>query len=74
MEQFKSWKTTLTAIISAIALILAQFGIIELTNEQQIAIGTIALVIIGFFAKDAGKTDSHTETLTIEKEVSSEQS
>jgi hypothetical protein len=73
-NSFRNWKTTIPALITAICLLLAQFGVIELSLEAQGALATIALVLIGFFAKDAGNASTNTETLTIEKEISSKQS
>lgn len=50
----KDWKTTLTAIIGAIAVVAANFGF-ELSAEQQVAIVTVVLLIIGLFAADSKK-------------------
>ncbi len=45
----KDWKSVITAVVAALAMVLSALGIIELTPEQQAAIVTVALLIIGFF-------------------------
>lgn len=52
---FTSPKTTVTAIVAAIAVFLAQMGIIEISQEAQLSIVTIALVVIGWLSKDSNK-------------------
>ena len=51
-----NWKTTLTAIIGAIASLIALFGI-HVPSEIQIAIVTIVVFLIGVFAKDAANDE-----------------
>ena len=48
----KSWKTTLGAIIAAVASLVNALGIVTITPEVQVSILSVALFIIGFFAKD----------------------
>ena len=55
---FKSWKTTVTAIVGAAVWFLGQNGIV-VTPEQSNAVVVVALLIIGFVAKDADS--SHTQ-------------
>lgn len=47
-----NWKTTLTAVVTAFAAILAHFGL-EVSVEIQGIILSIGLALVGFFAKDA---------------------
>ena len=51
-----NWKTTLTAIIGAIAALVAAFGI-HVSSEVQLAIVTITVFVIGLFAKDAANDE-----------------
>lgn len=56
MGNFSSnWKTTVTALVGAVASIVAQFGF-NVTPEIQTAIITVTVLVIGFFAKDGDKT------------------
>ena len=48
-----NWKTSLTALVLGISTVLSQFGIL-ITPEIQSAVVVLAIVAIGFFAKDAG--------------------
>ncbi|TXH40609.1 MAG: hypothetical protein E6Q97_39395 [Desulfurellales bacterium] len=52
LKSFGNWKTTLTAIVGFVAYMLGQFGIV-ITPEQANAIVVVAMLIVGFFAKDA---------------------
>ena len=49
------WRTTLTALVTGIALLLAHFNII-LTPEMQSLIVGLAVVVIGLLARDAKNT------------------
>lgn len=51
-KKMNNWKTTLTAIVGAIAAIVAAFGI-QVSTEVQIAIVTLTMFLIGIFAGDA---------------------
>jgi uncharacterized membrane protein YiaA len=51
------WKTTLTALVTFAATMLAQFKVITLTADQQVAIVTVGLLIVGLFAADAKKKE-----------------
>ena len=51
----KNWKTTLGAIVGAIAYVLNATGVVQLTAEIQMAVVTVALFIIGLFSADAKK-------------------
>ncbi len=51
-----NWRTTLTAVIGAIAYIVAVFGI-QVTPEVQSALVVVILFFVGLFAKD-GSTGS----------------
>lgn len=55
MDNLLNWKTTVTALVGAIASLLAQFGF-DLGPEIQTVIVSITVLVIGFFAKDASKT------------------
>ena len=56
-----NWKTTLSAVIPAIALLLNTFGVIDLSTEVQSAIVVVAVTLIGIFAKDSNVTGGTTE-------------
>lgn len=58
-QMLTNWRTTLTAIVGAIAAIVAAFGI-QVSTEVQIAIVTVAMFFIGLFAGDAQNSDSVT--------------
>lgn len=51
-----SWKTTLTGIVGAIAILLHTFGILTLTPEQQATIVAFTVLVIGFLSKDSDKS------------------
>lgn len=55
---FKSWKTTMTAIVGGIVWFLGQNGIV-ITPEQSNAVVLVALMLIGILSKDANT--SHTQ-------------
>jgi TRAP-type C4-dicarboxylate transport system permease large subunit len=55
---FKSWKTTLTALISGGVWLAGQYGIV-ITPEQSNAVLVVGLLIIGFFAKDSDVSGTH---------------
>jgi hypothetical protein len=50
----QDWKTTLTAIVTAIVSVLAHFNII-ISPEWQGIIITIGVLIVGLLAKDSTK-------------------
>lgn len=52
LKSIGNWKTTLTAIVGFVAYMAGQFGIV-ITPEQANAIVVVAMLIVGFFAKDA---------------------
>lgn len=53
----KNWKTTLGAIVAGAATVLQALGIVEIPAEVQTGIMSVALFIIGIFAKDATPKD-----------------
>lgn len=48
-----NWKTTTGAIIAGLATVLQALGIVEIPPEVQTGIISVALFIVGLFAKDA---------------------
>jgi len=52
-----NWRTTLAAIVGAIASLLAIFGV-SVPTEVQLAIVTVTVFLIGVFAKDAANDES----------------
>jgi hypothetical protein len=52
----KDWKTTVTAIVTAVAAITAQFGF-DLGAEVQTIIISVGMCLVGYFAKDAKKPE-----------------
>lgn len=46
-----NWKTTITPIVGALASIIGQLGF-DITAEQQMAIVTVTLLVMGWFSKD----------------------
>lgn len=55
LSGISNWRTTLTAIIGAIAYIVAAFGI-QVTPEVQTSLVVVILFFIGLFAKDGSNT------------------
>lgn len=53
-----NWKTTAGAIIAGIATVLNALGIVEIPTEVQTGVLSVALFIIGLFAKDAEPKNS----------------
>lgn len=51
----KNWRTTITAIVGAIALVLNTTGIIELSQEFINGVVIVVVGLIGIFAQDASK-------------------
>lgn len=51
----RDWKTTVTATVGFIATMLQQFGLIELTPDQQNALIMVILLIVGILAADSKK-------------------
>lgn len=54
---FRSWKTTVTAIIGGAVWLAGQYGVI-ITPEQSGAVVVVAMMIIGWFSKDADKSNA----------------
>ena len=54
---FKSWKTTITAIVGGAVWLAGQYGIV-ITPEQSGAVVVVAMMVIGFLSKDADKSHS----------------
>lgn len=52
-----NWRTTLAAVVTAFAAILAHFGL-EVSPEVQNIILYIGLLAVGIFAGDAGKNQA----------------
>lgn len=52
-----NWKTTITAVVTAVAAITAQFGF-NLGAEVQTVIISIGLALVGFFAKDGDTAEA----------------
>lgn len=48
-----NWKTTTGAIIAGLATVLQALGIVEIPPEVQTGIISVALFIVGLFAKDS---------------------
>lgn len=46
-----NWKTTVSAVVAAVAAIVAHFGF-DVSAEVQSAIIAVGLILVGFFAKD----------------------
>jgi hypothetical protein len=55
----KNWKTTVTAVIGAIAMILNATGVVELSTEFQMAVVTVVMTILGFLAADGSNKDGN---------------
>ena len=55
LDNLLNWKTTVTALIGAVASLAAHFGF-NLGPEVQTVIVTVTMLVLGFFAKDATKT------------------
>lgn len=51
-------KTTVTAIVGAIFMLLSTFGIVEITPEQKDAVVVVLLLVIGWLAGDATQVDT----------------
>ena len=51
----RDWKTTITAVVGAGASMLATLGVFTLTPEQQTALVTVTLLVIGILARDSHK-------------------
>lgn len=52
-----NWKTTTGAIIAGLATVLQALGIVEIPPEVQTGIISVALFVVGLFAKDATPKD-----------------
>mgnify|MGYP000033980049 CR=1 FL=1 len=52
-----NWKTTTGAIIAGLATVLQALGIVEMPPEVQTGIISVALFIVGLFAKDSTPKD-----------------
>ena len=55
MDGLKSWKTTVTALVGAIAMLVSHFGL-NLGPEVQAIIVSAVIFVIGLLSKDADKT------------------
>lgn len=53
----KNWKTTLGAIIAAIATLLNMTGIVTIPADVQTGLLAVALFIVGIFSSDAKKEE-----------------
>ena len=51
-----SWKTTVTAVITSIVMLLNTFGVVDIPPNVKDGLIVTALFFIGWFAKDANKT------------------
>ncbi len=51
-----NWKTTVTALTSAFIMVLDSLGILNLDQAQKDAFIVVALVVVGWFAKDGDKS------------------
>jgi hypothetical protein len=54
LKTMKDPKTTITAIVTLLAVIVGKFGF-EVSTEIQLAIVTIGMFFVGLFAKDSLK-------------------
>lgn len=59
-----NWKTTITAVVTAIVAILAHFGL-DVSLEVQGIILSIGLALVGIFAKDAKVTPENQTDKTL---------
>ena len=55
MDGLKNWKTTVAAVVGAIASLVSHFGL-NLGPEVQGVIITLTMLVIGYFTQDADKT------------------
>ena len=55
-----NWKTTIGAVIPALAIVLNAFGVVSITVEVQNALIVVGVAIIGIFAKDNNVTGGST--------------
>lgn len=55
----KDWKTTTSAVIGALVLLVGHFGF-NIDNSMRIAIEAVSIAIVGFFARDAKPTSTET--------------
>lgn len=53
---FTSWKTTITAIIGAVAVVLHTLGIFTITPSEQGIIAAFLILVFGWISKDATAT------------------
>jgi len=58
---FLNWRTSLASLIAAAAVFLNFFGIVNITTEQQVTIGLVVLMIVGWFAKDSAVNGTATD-------------
>ena len=52
LSGFRDPKTTVVALIGFLAVVLQQFGYINITPDQQSTIAAFVLLLIGWFASD----------------------
>ncbi len=53
-----NWKTTVTAIVGAAAVLLGTFHILTITPDQQLTIIAFVMLVVGWFAKDSNSVGS----------------
>jgi hypothetical protein len=53
LHGFTNWKTSLTSILGAVALILSNFHVLTITADQQTTLVAAIIIVVGWFAKDA---------------------
>lgn len=60
---FTSWKTTVPAFLVCLVWALRALGVVDIPTEVQLSLTTIALALVGVFARDANKSS---EGFTVE--------
>jgi hypothetical protein len=55
VDGLKSWKTTITALVGALAMLVSHFGL-NLGPDVQAMIVTAVIFVMGLLSKDADKT------------------
>lgn len=46
-----SWRSTVTGVVGAVAVLIGRFGF-HLSTEEQLAIVTLTVVVMGLFTRD----------------------
>lgn len=62
-----SWRSTVTGVVGAIAVLIGRFGL-SLSAEEQLAIITLTVAIMGWFARDQKAHDKANGEQDKEKE------